>query len=90
MEEQQKNVVEADSESSKKNIDPGAMVPLGYLWGTVRAAEREFASLLVAVFCAHISMLASQRSLNTTQSFQHEKSFPIPSYPLSLLPQPHT
>ena len=40
------------------------------------------AGLLVVVLCAHISMLAPQRSLNTTQTFQRGKSFSIASYPI--------
>ena len=50
------------------------------------AEEGLKAGLLVAEFCAHISMRAPQRSLNTTQSFQRGKSFPIASYPISFLP----
>ena len=54
---------------------------------TARArCRRRKAGLLVAEFCAHISMRAPQRSLNTTQSFQRGKSFPIASYPISFLP----
>ena len=50
--------------------------------------RRRKAGLLVAEFCAHISMRAPQRSLNTTQRFQRGKSFPIASYPISFLPPP--
>ena len=58
-------------------------------WETARArCRRRKAGLLVAEFCAHISMRAPQRSLNTTQSFQRGKSFPIASYPISFLPPP--
>ena len=78
-----KKDVETDSESSK-NIDPGEMLqaglrdgrrprcPLSLGDGSAPAAEGELihrAGLLVAVFCALISMLAPQQSLNTTESF---------------------
>ena len=56
-------------------------------WETARArCRRRKAGLLVPDFCAHISMRAPQRSLNTTQSFQRGKRFPIASYPTSFLP----
>ena len=56
-------------------------------WETARArCRRRKAGLLVAEFCAHISMRAPQWSMNTTQSFQRGKSFPIASYPISFLP----
>ena len=54
--------------------------------GPALAAEgSEKAGLLVAEFCAHISMRAPQRSLNTTQRFQRRKSFPIASDPVRSL-----
>ena len=59
---------------------------LDHPWETLARCRRRKAGLLVAEFCAHISMRAPQRSLNTTQSFQRGKSFPIASYPISFLP----
>ena len=84
-----KNDVETDSESSK-NIDPGGNAPSGVegrattemstiLGGRLCARCRRrihVAGLLVAVFCALISMLAPQRSLNTTQGISARKKLP--------------
>ena len=59
------------------------------IYGGLRARvhssiQTAVACLLVAVFCAHISMLASQRPLpeHYTQRFQRGKRFPIASYPM--------
>ena len=75
-----------DAPSGAKGTGDNLDVP-DHPWETARArCRRRKAGLLVAEFCAHISMRAPQRSLNTTQSFQRGKSFPIASYPISFLP----
>ena len=74
MQEQQKNVVETPNplkipiqgRYSKWGKGTGDDRDVHYPWGTASARCRRrihVAGLLVAVFCAHISMLAPQRSL---------------------------
>ena len=79
-----------------KSIDPGLMLqaargvrqprcPLS-LGNSLHPLPKENSRSTLAVFCAHNSMPAPQRSLNLTKNFQRGTSFPMASYQLSFLP----
>ena len=81
---QEQNIFETDYESTKKYRSRGN-APSGngrvttqlstHPWGTARSScWKRIEGLFVAIFCAHISMLAPQGSLNTKVSSEEKAS----------------